>query len=111
RKDGTATPESSGTLGEKDGASRTLAFSDVSIAETARWTSPRSHASYPARWTLRVASASLALDVVPLLPDQELATERSTGVTYWEGACDVRDAKGGSIGSAYVELTGYGSRP
>jgi len=110
-KDGTAAHESSGTLVERSAASRTLAVSDVTIVETARWTSPHSKASYPARWTLRVASASLALDVIPLLADQELATERSTGVTYWEGACDVRDAKGASIGSAYVELTGYSSRP
>ncbi|HKC24999.1 MAG TPA: lipocalin family protein [Thermoanaerobaculia bacterium] len=110
RKDGSAAPESSGTLVERSGTSRPLPLSDVTIQETARWTSPRSKATYPARWSLSVPSAGLALDVVPLLSDQELATERSTGVTYWEGACDVRDAKGLPAGSAYVELTGYGSR-
>jgi predicted secreted hydrolase len=109
-KDGRATPWSSGTLVEKSGASRTIAWGDVTLEETARWTSPATKAAYPARWTIRVASANLALDVVPLVADQELVTAKSTGVTYWEGACDVRDAKGASIGSAYVELTGYGSR-
>jgi predicted secreted hydrolase len=111
KADGRATPWSSGTLVEKSGASRNLGVSDVSIDVAARWTSPLSKASYPARWTVRIPSASLVLDVVPLLADQELVTRKSTGVTYWEGACDVRDEKGASIGSAYVELTGYASRP
>jgi predicted secreted hydrolase len=111
KADGSATPWSSGTLVEKSGASRNLGVSDVSIDVAARWTSPLSKASYPARWTVRIPSASLVLDVVPLLADQELVTQKSTGVTYWEGACDVSDEKGASIGSAYVELTGYASRP
>ena len=44
---------------------------------------------------------------MPLLADQELVTERSTRVTYWEGACDVRTLDGSPAGGAYVELTGY----
>jgi predicted secreted hydrolase len=45
--------------------------------------------------------------LLPLLPNQELQTGRSTGITYWEGACRVLDATGREIGDAYVELTGY----
>jgi predicted secreted hydrolase len=111
KADGSPTPWSSGTLVERSGAERTLAAGDATIDVTARWTSAASKATYPARWTLSVPSASLVLDVVPLVADQELVTQKSTGVTYWEGACDVRDEKGASLGSAYVELTGYGSRP
>lgn len=107
-KTGAGTPFTSGTLVEKSGASRSLAAADFTIEETARWKSPRSGATYPARWTIRIASADVAVDVVPLVADQELVTERSTGVTYWEGACDVLPRAGGaSLGSAYVELTGY----
>ena len=51
------------------------------------------------------------VEVVPLLADQELVTDRSTRVTYWEGACDVRaPGTGRSLGRAYVELTGYAGK-
>lgn len=106
-KGGEASRFTSGTLVEKDGTARPLDAGGIGIEETARWKSPRSGATYPARWTLRVPSAGLALDVVPLLPDQELVTERSTRVTYWEGACAVRSMEGAPLGKAYVEMTGY----
>jgi predicted secreted hydrolase len=104
---GNATPFSSGTLVGKDGTAIPLTAADFTIEETARWRSARSGATYPARWTLRVPGAGLALDVVPLVPDQELVTEKSTRVTYWEGACDVKTSAGSPAGRAYVELTGY----
>ena len=119
-KDGRGTSFSSGTLVGKDGRATPLAPADFAIEEAAMWTSPRTGAAYPARWTLRVPSAALTLDVVPLVADQELVTEKSTRVTYWEGACDVFDGRaagdggrGGPpkqaprTGSAYVEMTGY----
>ncbi len=104
---GNGTPFSSGTLVEQDGKAVPLAAADFTIEETERWKSPRSGAVYPARWTLRVPKAGLALDVVPLAADQELATGRSTRVTYWEGACDVKTVAGAPAGRAYVEMTGY----
>jgi predicted secreted hydrolase len=56
-----------------------------------------------------VPALALALDVRPLLPDQELVTSRSTQVTYWEGAVEVSgELRGNSVsGQGYVELTGY----
>ena len=104
---GTGTSLSSGTFVEKDGTAVPLASTDFAIEETARWKSPKSGATYPARWTLRVPKAGLALDVAPLVPDQELVTEKSTKVTYWEGACDVKTPSGAPGGRAYVEMTGY----
>ena len=41
------------------------------------------------------------------MPDQELRTRLGASITYWEGACRVRDGQGREIGDAYVELTGY----
>ena len=109
--DGTATLHSSGTLVDRAGRATPLAPADFSVEVTARWTSPRSKGTYPARWLLRVPKANLALEVVPLLADQELVTDRSTRVTYWEGACDVRaPGTGRSLGRAYVELTGYAGK-
>jgi len=110
-EDGTRTLHSSGTLVERDGRATPLSPSEFSVEVTARWTSPRSKGTYPARWLLRVPKASLELEVVPVLPDQELVTDRSTRVTYWEGACDVRaSGSGRPLGRAYVELTGYAGK-
>ena len=107
-EDGEPTLHSSGTLVDEAGRATPLSAGDLSVEETARWTSPRSKGTYPARWVLRIAKAGLELEVVPLLADQELVTDRSTRVTYWEGACDVRaPGSGRSVGRAYVELTGY----
>ncbi len=71
----------------------------------ARWTSPRSGASYPARWSVRVPSEGLELAVEPLVADQEMRTS----FTYWEGAVRVSGATRGRpvSGRGYVELTGY----
>lgn len=104
---GSPTRFSSGTLVGKDGASISLGPGDFTLEETARWKSPRSGASYPARWVLRVPRAGVTAEVVPLVKDQELVTEKSTRVTYWEGACDVTAPGGGPLGRAYVEMTGY----
>jgi predicted secreted hydrolase len=106
---GTASRFSSGTLVRKDGVAVPLTPADFTIEETARWTSPRSRATYPARWVVRVPREALAVEIVPLIADQELVTEGSTHVTYWEGACLVSAAGEGAtdLGRAYVEMTGY----
>jgi predicted secreted hydrolase len=104
---GGGTPFSSGTLVAADGIAVRLAAADFTIEETARWKSPRSGATYPARWLLRVPKAVIAIEVIPVLADQELATEKSTRVTYWEGACDAKTLAGAPAGRAYVEMTGY----
>jgi predicted secreted hydrolase len=108
KKSGSPSPFSSGTLVSREGKSIMLGSADFFLEETGSWRSPRTGATYPARWILRVPSADLAVEVVPLVAGQELVTEKSTHVTYWEGACDVR-APGGAapIGRAYVEMTGY----
>lgn len=75
-------------------------------------TSPTTGTPTPA-----VAGELLTLTLNPLLNDQELRTTRSTGVTYWEGAVDVKGnsqlAGGKKIdlsGQGYVEMTGYSER-
>jgi predicted secreted hydrolase len=105
--DGRASTFSSGTLVDVNGNASSISSNDFSIEEVDRWKSPASGASYPSRWLLRVPRFSIAVAVVPVLADQELVTEKSTRVTYWEGACDVRTEAGTPAGRAYVELTGY----
>ncbi len=78
---------------------------DFALRPKGRWTSPASKTSYPLPLELEAWGERWTL--VPLLKEQELRTARSTGITYWEGACRVLDASGREVGDAYVELTGY----
>jgi predicted secreted hydrolase len=75
------------------------------------WNSPKTGITYPSGWHLDVNSTQLraVLEVVPLLKDQELAVQSSTGNIYWEGAVSVQGRMDGSAidGQGYVELTGY----
>ena len=108
-KDGSIEPASSGTLVAADGSARHLQLSDFSITVLDRWKSPRSKGEYPGRWRIRIPSARIDLTVIPLLADQELQTEASTGVTYWEGAVAGEGLSGaGRVAcEGYAELTGY----
>ncbi|HTR02334.1 MAG TPA: lipocalin-like domain-containing protein [Thermoanaerobaculia bacterium] len=108
-----ASPFSAGTFVPADGtAPKPIAWSDVTLVPKSAWASPRSHAVYPAVWSVAVRSLDLAVTVTPLVADQELVTGKSTGVTYWEGACRVDGTRGGRPvgGRAYVEMTGYAGR-
>ena len=109
KRDGSHDPASSGTLILPDGTSRHLEREDFVVRTQDRWTSPLSRAQYPAKWTLEVPSVPLHVTVTPVLADQELRTENSTRVTYWEGAVDVRGSYRNApvAGKGYVELTGY----
>jgi len=112
RADGSADPASSGTLIFADGRTRPLAAKDLAIEPLSHWTSPHSKARYPQHWRITAPSLELNLDVRSLLADQELHTERSTRVTYWEGAVSATGhAQGTPVsGRGYVELTGYAER-
>ena len=111
-EDGRATPFSAGTFSPSQRAPSAISWSDVALTETAQWRSPRSGARYPSKWKIQVRSLDLDLEIEPQLPDQELITEESTGVIYWEGTCRVRGTRNGRAvtGRAYTELTGYARR-
>lgn len=112
RADGTLEPASSGTLVEPDGSTRHLPLSALRLTALSTWTSPRSGGRYPSRWRLEVPSAGIDLELSPWVADQELSTEGSTGVTYWEGAVGGRGRSAGAVVTCegYVELTGYAGR-
>jgi predicted secreted hydrolase len=107
RHDGTLVPESSGSLVDARGHVANLRRDDVAVTALATWKSPHTGAVYPSGWRVRVPSAGLDLTLTPTLRDQELAGTAG-GVSYWEGAVDIRDtATGATRGVGYVELTGY----
>jgi predicted secreted hydrolase len=105
RDDDTIDPFSSGTLVGAGVETQYLTLEDFSIEIRDRWRSPSSGALYPSRWTLHVPSADLALDIQPLVADQEL----NVSYDYWEGAVRIEGKRAGMpvSGVGYVELTGY----
>ena len=109
RSDGSPDVTSSGSFITDTGEVIQIRNADMKIEPLSRWRSPRSGATYPMGWTIRVPSLKIALTVKPLLENQELVTKASTQVTYWEGAVDVTGSSGNiSVrGSGYVEMTGY----
>ena len=107
RKDGSVTPESSGSLIDAAGRVTYLPRSAFVVSATGTWTSPHTSGVYPSGWRVRVPAVHLDLALMPVVLDQELANAVG-GVSYWEGAVDVRDAaRGRALGVGYVELTGY----
>jgi len=105
RLDGTIDAFSSGSLIESDGTSQYLPLDAFSVEVTETWRSPHSGASYPMRWTVRVPSANLELQIEPHLRDQEM----TLSYTYWEGAVSITGEHNGNpvVGDGYVEMTGY----
>ena len=104
RGDGSQDPYS--TLTEVTASGRIRRSTHIfSLKAVGTWRSPASGATYPLPLALEAWGERFTL--VPVLADQELRTGRSTGVTYWEGACRVLDGEGREVGDAYVELTGY----
>ena len=100
---------SSGTYINADGMSRQIANAEINVEVLDTWKSKHSKARYPARWRLQIAPLSIDVEITSNLPDQEMRTLGSTGVTYWEGSVSIEGIKDKVPvkGDGYVELTGY----
>jgi len=82
----------------------TLPPVDVEFQPLRHWRSPHTGVNYPV--AMRVRAGDLALELQPLMEDQELDSRASTGAIYWEGAVEAKQS-GKSVGRGYLELTGY----
>ncbi|MEA2676198.1 MAG: hypothetical protein QOJ81_339, partial [Chloroflexota bacterium] len=98
-----------GTLVAPDGTVKHLQQDAFTIESLSTWTSPHTGAEYPASWRVDIPGEQLEITLTPTVADQELNTEPTTGVIYWEGSQHVEASRAGSplSGEAYVELTGY----
>jgi hypothetical protein len=107
--DGGLNPASSGTYVLPSGQTRHLQREDLRIEPLGFWTSPHTGARYPIRWRLFVDSLACELTITAQLADQEMRTQRSTNIVYWEGSVRLHGTKAGTSveGVGYVELTGY----
>ena len=94
-----------GTLVDPDGQQRRIGRKDFILTPTRQWTSPESGAIYPSGWHITFPELKIALQVEPLIPNQEFRAS----FTYWEGAVQVNGQIDGAAveGHGYVELTGY----
>lgn len=107
--DGTAEPRSAGTFVASTGQQTKLQPADWQLEVLETWTSPSSHAPYPAHWHLTIPRLNLDLDIQPQMANQELKT---AAATYWEGAVRYEGIQGEDAiaGQGYGELTGYATR-
>ena len=87
-----------------DGTVRRYAPDAIEFTAGRSWHSPRTGASYPVEWSVRIDGEHLHLR--PLADDQEVDGRRSVGAAYWEGAVSA-DTDHGAPGREYLELTGY----
>jgi predicted secreted hydrolase len=109
RFDGSVDRHSSGTWIAADGKSVPIGVGDFILRPGEIWRSAASEARYPVTWEMEVPKQGLRLRVSTPVENQELRTERSTGVTYWEGAVEVHGTHAGRPvrGRGYLEMTGY----
>jgi len=108
-RDGKTDPCSSGTIIFQDGSYRHLPLEEFQIEVLEQWKSKKSGATYPAGWRIKLPKDQIELLLTPVVKDQELITEASTRVTYWEGNVRIEGTYRNSPvrGLGYVELTGY----
>ena len=71
-----------------------------------------SGANYPMKWKVAIPAKKSNWKLSPAFRDQELITNRSTRVTYWEGAARISGTarRRPVSGDGYVELTGYAGK-
>jgi predicted secreted hydrolase len=109
RDDGTRDTHSAGSFIDREGRVTPLSASDFEMVPLEEWKSPMTGAAYPIRWRIRVPGEGTALEIVTAVPEQELVTQETTGVTYWEGSVDATGTRDGKAvqGRGYLEMTGY----
>ena len=102
-----------GTVVGPKGEARYLARHEWTTKAISSWTGQETGATYPSGWTISLPSEDLELEILPRLQDQENRSHLLPAFYYWEGAAEIRNREGRTVGRGYVELTGYGeeSRP
>lgn len=104
---------SSGTFVDTNGNKINLNHNDFKIEVLSYWKSKNTNIKYPSEWNIKIPKLNKSLNIKPVLPEQELTTERTTNVSYWEGRAKVYDnskpseKENNQLGNAYVELVGY----
>jgi predicted secreted hydrolase len=111
QSNGTPDPASKLTWIGLDGALRAFGTDAFRLNAKGVWKSPLSGSTYPGGLVLECtdpeSGSQRTFDIVPRLSAQEITSKLGRALSYWEGACEVRES-GSRKGNAYMELTGYG---
>ncbi len=102
-------PHSAGSLALPDGTVVQLSAGEFQMTPLDEWRSPHSGGRYPIRWRIQVPGQGLDVTLSAAMEDQELITQQTTGVTYWEGSVLARGTRNETSvqGRGYLEMTGY----
>lgn len=104
RADGKTDPHSNGMLVGTRGETSRLTADQFTLTPLEFWDSPTSGARYPISWKIEIPGRGVVMTARAAIKDQELQTNESTRVTYWEGAITL---EGSHRGRGYLEMTGY----
>ena len=102
RSDGSPDPHSKGRWMPADGPDQLLQPDNVELVPMRHARMP-SGRRYPVAWRLSLPEFGTDLRIEAVMDQQEM----QSFIPYWEGAVDIRDPDGRSIGRGFVELTGY----
>ncbi|MFZ4115290.1 MAG: lipocalin-like domain-containing protein [Chthoniobacterales bacterium] len=109
--DGTQDPFSTLTWIDPQGKLTAYSGKEFSMEPVSYWKSPTTQIRYPISMRLHTMDPKnnqpVTFLLVPLAENQELVG--NNGLSYWEGACRVLDGNNQEVGSAFLELTGYGA--
>ncbi len=109
RKDGSIDRFSTLAHVDREGRVRQVPAEQFGWKPIGQWKSPVTGGVYPAGIEIRVPEGhgpERVLRLEPLAAAQELLGDLC-GISYWEGACRVRNGAGKVVGAAFLELTGY----
>lgn len=109
-KDGSPSPFSTVNWIDTDGAITTRKPAQFTWKPGGIWESKETGARYPTSPTITTTDPktgkTVRLTHRPTMPNQEMSGKIG-GVSYWEGAGDVIDENGKTLGKSFLELTGY----
>lgn len=107
--DGSIDPYSFGTYVAENGDLTQLAASDFQMQPTTTWQSNRTSAEYPVHWRIEIPKLDMVLRIESTFDTQEMDTEATTGISYWEGSISVHGNRDQTEvqGTGYLEMTGY----
>ena len=92
-------PHSAGSVALPDGTAVQLSAEDFQMTPLDEWRSPHSGGHYPIRWRIQVPAQGLDVTLSAAMADQELITQETTGVTYWEGSVLARGTRNEESGA------------
>lgn len=98
-----------GTYLNEKGERYPLQSNQIQLTYSNFWKSKKTKGEYPLSWEIRIPDHQIFLKAKADFEDQELITEQTTQVIYWEGSISVEGRVGEEAVSSkgYLEMTGY----